>query len=305
MTFRKAVLLLAVLLLATAPLALAQGTTVVDQARVPPTQNPPTTITTCGTAITTPGIYTVALTSLCEGNGIEINASGVTLQMIGTRIESACIAGCSSTQTGIVVSDPSGGPISNVKILGGVVADFAVGASFAGVSHSQVTGVTISDFSTTCFSVGNDSQGDGSQNDTFTANQFIDCGTAFEGNSVSNSKFIGNLCSGYGTIAGVVGIQILNGDDNVLTGNTVYDHGTGIELGGTGSSGATGNVLNGNSTTSNSTGILVGPGANANSFAVNYSYGNTTFDIDDENARCGTDTWRMDAFSSANQRCVH
>jgi len=277
--------------------------TVMAQVKTPAKQNPPTSITTCGTVITTPGTYTVRA-GPCDGNGVVINSSDVTIEDFG--LDTGCIGGCGPTQTGILVFDPAGGPITNVRLLSGSVEDFTIAVSFAGVQESQVTGVFMGNFSTTCLLLNADTDGDPSQDDVFTSNTLTACsGADIAGNSINNSTFIGSQC--YGTNAGDtlgVGIQILSGNGNTLTGNTCSGLAVGIELGGTGSTGATGNLLIGNTTTSNATGILVASPANGNTFRENYSI-NQVLDMDDENAKCGTDIWRRDVFYSASQSCIH
>lgn len=263
---------------------------------------PATIITQCGTKITEPGDYTLAgYISGCSGSdGVDIETSNVTLDLAGFGFSTGCIGGCYPSQTGILVADPAGGPISNVRILGGRVFDFAVGMSFFGVSYSQVTGVGLGDYSTTCLSLNENARGDHSHNNLFTADAFVYCSEGVQGNSVYNSKFIGNQCIGLANGTGT-GLHILNGSGNVLKGNTCAGETTAIELGG----GATGNILLGNQTYSSSTGILVGSGANGNTFIGNYSWGNKVLDIDEGNSGCGTDAWKRNVFKTTNQGCVH
>lgn len=277
--------------------------TVMAEAKMPPLQAPVTSITTCGTQITTPGTYSVTV-SHCSGDGIDITTSNVTL-IAPFFITSQCTGGCSPSQTGILVSDPAGGPISNVRILGGGVSSFGIGVSFVGVNQSQITGVQIGNFSPICLVLSSDSQGDVSHDNLFTANTFHICTSeGVRGNSVYSSRFIGNSFDGNFSSAGIVGIHILNGTGNILTGNTCSNEAAGIELGGTGSIGATGNDLFGNTLTGNSTGILVGSASNGNTFRGNYSFRNSVLDIDEENTACGTDKWARNVFTSTNQSCV-
>jgi hypothetical protein len=273
--------------------------------KLQPGESPATsviTITQCGTKITTPGIYTATLQG-CTSDGIDINTSDVTLQNF--YLGSTCSGGCSPNQVGILVSDPAGGTLRNVKILGGAVGDFTTSVTFVGVEHSQVTGVGMGSYATTCLVLNSDTQGDTSHDNMFTANILGGCGVAVEGNSIYTSKFIANTCTGYSNVMGIVGFQILNGTGNMFAGNACGNQGIGIQLSGTGSNGVTGNKFLGNQLTGNSTGIFVGAGADGNIFRANYFYNSVGLDIDDENPNCGTDKWSRNVFKAANQSCVH
>lgn len=268
-----------------------------------PTMKPATSITTCGTIITAPGTYVLANNLSCSEDAIHVNASDVTLELGGFSISSSCINGCTPTQTGVLASDPAGGPISNLKILAARgIGHFPIGVSLVGVRHSQLTGVSVYG-STTCLSLNSSVNGATPQNNLFSANSFSDCGVAVDGTAVQNSKFIGNQCSGHINGTGV-GIHILNGGGNLIKGNRCAGETIAFELGGNGSTGTTLNSLTGNTATTSSTGILVGFGADYNTFTANYSYFNT-LDIDEENAGCGNDVWIKNVFSTSNQSCVH
>lgn len=266
---------------------------------VPPSATP---ITTCGTTISTPGSYVLGNNLNCSADGVDITTSDVTLSLA-----SFSMSGGGGSKNGILVSNPAGGTISNVRILGpGAVSLFANAISFAGVQDSQLTGFALTD-SQTCILLNSDSQRDASLHNLFSALSTFDCGVGVQGNSVNDSNFTGNVLTD-GTHGLGACISILSGNGNVLSGNVCAGGTIGIELGGTGSTGATGNLLFGNTTAGtfgeNTTGILVGSRANGNKFEANDSTGNT-LDIDEENSGCGTDFWRRNVFLSSNQGCVH
>lgn len=264
-----------------------------------------TVISQCNTTITSAGSYSLITGGLqCTTNGINIAASDVTLYLDGNGMFTPFITGCC---TGILVSSPSGGTLQNVRILGyGYLQQFTNGISLVGVRNSQITGVFVSYASNDCLSISSDANGDPSQNDIITANNFSYCGSVdIVGNTINDSQLTGNVCNG-GPFAGLaIGIEILSGNGNTLAGNNCGSLAVGIQLGGSGSSGATGNIVTGNSSLFGTTGILVASGANGNTFKANVAYKNTTLDIDDENASCGTDTWERTAFGTANQTCIH
>lgn len=264
-----------------------------------------TVISQCNTTITSAGSYSLITGGLqCTTNGITIAASDVTLSLDGNGMFTPFNAGCC---TGILVSSPSGGTLENVRILGyGYLSEFTNGISLVGVRTFQLTGVFVDSATNYCLSISSAEDGDPSQNDIITANNFSNCGGAdIVGNTINDSQLTGNICDG-GPFAGEgIGIEILSGNGNTLAGNNCGSLAVGIQLGGTGSSGATENILTGNSTLYGTTGILVASGANGNTFRANVAYKNTTLDIDDENASCGTDKWERTAFGTANQTCIH
>jgi len=253
--------------------------------------------------ISTPGTYVVPGFLECTGDGVDITTSDVTVEFAGGDLYCPCLSG---TQAGIRVYDPAGGTISNVNILGsGVIDSYPIGVSFSGVKTSQLSGIHFQ-FGGSNIVLNDDSNGDHSQHDLFTDNTFYSASAGnIVGNSIYDSTFIGNNCGG--TIDGGigVGIQILNGNGNVITGNTSGGFLAGIELGGAGSTGAANNSFVGNYVTGNTTGVLVTPPANHNQFVANYIDGDTSLDIDEGNSSCGTDVWTKDIFSTANQSCVH
>jgi hypothetical protein len=258
---------------------------------------------TCGMVITTPGTYLVSGTLNCNGDGIDVNTSDVTIQF--TNDGYLMCSGCpqsGGTATGISVYDPAGGPLSNVNILGpGTIDSYPFGVSFAGVKDSQVSAIFFN-FGGLDISLNDDASGDHSQNDVFTNNTTYFPSVGAIVGTIYSSTFIGNALGG-GIVGAVgIGIQILNGNKNRLTGNSSAAFTVGIELGGAGSSGASGNILTGNHVYANTTGLLVMPPADGNRIELNYF--SNVLDIDEGNPSCGTDVYIRNIFATSNQSCV-
>lgn len=269
--------------------------------------NAPTTDVTCGMVITTPGTYTISGTLNCTapGDGVDINTSNVTIQFANDGF--LMCAGCPASggsETGIRVYDPAGGPLSNVNILGpGTIDDYPFGVSFAGVKDSQMSAMFFN-FGGLNISLNDDTNGDHCQNDVFTNNSTYSASTGDIVGTIYNSIFIGNDLGGTDFGGTGIGIQILSGNKNRLTGNISAAFSVGIELGGAGSTGASGNILTGNHVYANTTGLLVTPPANHNRFELNLIEGNSTLDVDEGNASCGADVYIRNIFTTANQSCV-
>jgi len=266
-----------------------------------------TNVVACGMVITAPGTYTISGTLSCsgDGDGVDVNASNVTIQFTnGGYLNCTGCPESGGTETGIKVYDPAGGALSNVNILGpGTIDDYPFGVSYFGVKNSQISAMTFS-FGGLNISLNDDTNGDHSQDDVFTDNTTYSASAGDIVGTIYSSTFIGNALEG--TIFGGTGfgIQILSGDNNRLIGNSSGAFSIGIELGGAGSTGASGNVLTGNHVSANTTGLLVMPPADGNRFELNFIYYNSTLDIDEGNASCGTDVYIRNIFGTANQSCV-
>jgi len=69
---------------------------------------------------------------------------------------------------------------------------------------------------------------------------------------------------------------------------------------------ASNNILRANQTDGNHQyGIYVTEGSSSNLLQANKAHGNTTFDLDDDNATCDANTWKSNQFDTANQPCIH
>lgn len=95
---------------------------------------------------------------------------------------------------------------------------------------------------------------------------------------------------------------------DTIHGNSAHGNGNdGIELSGTSSPlpGATGDTVTGNDASNNKhDGIQADAGSASNTLSENTAKGNPTFDAEDDNATCGTNTWSSDVFGTVNQFCV-
>jgi parallel beta-helix repeat protein len=293
-----------ILLSVTAVIALAG----ISPAATPnsPEKAPTTTITACGTVIDTPGTYILSYGLSCSNDGVDITSSNVTLQFMNNARFTACLGGCYPTQTAVKVYDPAGGPISNVNISGCCGSEFfPIGVSLAGAQNSQITGLSIL-FATTSVEINNSANGDPSRNDLITANGLTGTSWAIQANSLYSSTVIGNAGDDGLPTGGLgIGRQLLDGNNNVISGNSFVAMSIGIELGGTGSVGATHNTLEGNTAQGNTTGILVSTGADGNRFRANSVRLNSSLDINEGNASCGQDVWTKNLFTTANQTCIH
>ena len=99
------------------------------------------------------------------------------------------------------------------------------------------------------------------------------------------------------------GIDV-NADNNQLTSNMVSNNvQDGIKLG----SGASGNLVKSNDVENNGArGIIVRGGATKNSLDHNTALGNNvTYDLEDDNSRCDSNTWSSNTFGTASQPCIH
>jgi parallel beta-helix repeat protein len=109
------------------------------------------------------------------------------------------------------------------------------------------------------------------------------------------------------------GIELVSGDSNVLTGNAVNGNsGSGILMGNPGDVvPLTNSRVSSNTTSGNgNSGIQVQglqPGSSGNEiFSNTSSVGNTVWDLEDDNAGCGTDFWSGNVFFTTNNpACVH
>ena len=104
-----------------------------------------TSINTCPFLIRAPGDYVLSADLICSGGGtgITIAFSHVTLKLEGHRITAGVGA------NGLSAISNSGTQVTDVHILGpgliigGVAGTFAFGVSLAGVTDSEVSGITV------------------------------------------------------------------------------------------------------------------------------------------------------------------
>lgn len=248
-----------------------------------------TPISTCGTVITKSGTYAIDADLNCSGDGIDIEANNVKLLLSSHTISGP---GINSGNSGVSV----GGQVFNsVTILGpGTITNFSAAVLFYGTNGGGLVGVNLTGNTASVY-VGS------STNLTPATSLLIaqnTCngtggGYALDLEGIEKSTIAGNNCSN-----NYVGI-LLAGSNNTLDGNTSsYNPGYGIQL-----LSGTGNTLRGNQFNSNqNTGIYTN--ANGNHFTGNLAQGNGSFDVDEQLADCSGDTYKNDAFVTANQSCV-
>jgi len=239
-----------------------------------------TSITFCPFIIATPGNYELATDLACPAYGILINASGVSLKLNGHTITGP------GNDRGIQVF-PSSGRLDHVTIQGpGLIRNFAFGISVFQTDYAQVALVTSA------------RNGEGLvTNDcnylTVGSSAFVgnDIGVAFQG---SNSVFQYNDLSGNGD--GILAIGAATVNNNTANGNRA----AGISVAGNNSR-VFANVTNGNGTV----GIYVTTPTSGNQIFNNTSsVGNGTFDLEDDNAKCGSTLWNNNVFFTRSQPCI-
>lgn len=255
------------------------------------------TITTCGFNITAPGNYIVGADLNCPtGDGIDINASQVGLNLNGHRI----IGSTSSfpLSAGVNVNTAGGSVrLTQVSITGsGLVQSFFNGINITNCDYCQVDLVTASQNGDGLFAAGVNFLS--VLSNVFVAN--LGAGMIV-GHSV-NGTLSQNELSGNGTdglaLEANGGASVANLVNNNRAVGDLYN---GIYISAN-SSRLYGNTTNGNQ----KAGILVDTGSTGNQVFNNSSAGNVGFDLQDANPSCGSDTWGGNVFFNSNpSSCVH
>jgi len=240
-----------------------------------------TPISTCGTVISASGTYALNANLSCSGNGVDIEANNVTL-----LLESYTISGPGgySLNSGVAV-----GGEKTVTVVGpGSITNFEYGVTFNGTNGGGLVGVSLTG-NTFSVDVANSSSLLIAQN-TCNGNS---TGFGLELGGIENSTIVGNNCTnnGYGIV--------VDGSNNTLVGNTSsnnYEDGFQISIG-------SGNTVRGNQFIGNQ-GNGIDNFASGNHYIGNLTQGNASFDINENIASCAGDTYKDDAFVTANQSCV-
>ncbi|MGA2714076.1 MAG: right-handed parallel beta-helix repeat-containing protein [Bryobacteraceae bacterium] len=264
-----------------------------------------TPITFCPFTISSPGNYVVTADLTCNGDGIDINASNVSVNLNGHIIKSA--VGAAPGADGIFVSAvPAGLRLDHVGISGpGLILGFGGGVNINNSDYVQVTQTTVA--GTTKFA------GFFASGVTYlTVAGNVVAGTIIGGgltlNQSTGAQVIGNQ-----VVGNPMGISLLSGDSNVLTGNVVSGNtGSGIVLGNTGNlvpltnSRVSSNTTNGNGMSGIQV-VALQPGSSGNEiFSNTSSVGNLAFDLEDDNPpSCGTDFWSGNVHFTKNAACVN
>ncbi len=226
-------------------------------------------ITTCGTVINTSGDYTLANDLLnCSGDGIDITADLVTLELGGHQITG------SGTGTGIRVEFMGHGGIADVTINGpGTIMNFDNGIVLSHSGYGEVSRVTC---------LGN--------NSGFT----ILSGTEFGSfrNRIHDSTATMNRVAGF----------VIGGEAGNFIRNKSNQNGDGFVLA---NDDTTGNTLDNNTADQNATdGIEAESGAIDNTITRSSAHRNSAYDLADDNRTC-RNTWDNNRFGRANRDCIH
>jgi len=100
-------------------------------------------------------------------------------------------------------------------------------------------------------------------------------------------------------------IVLFGSSNNVVVNNTANGGVFGIALSTSGTS-SNNNEIHANTTDHNSlSGVLVEDGSTGNNITGNKSFGNSFFDMEDNNPNCDSNKWEGNHFNTANQSCIH
>lgn len=258
----------------------------------------PTSAPPAGSNIIVPGNYVLTADLACIADGLYIGASNVSVNLNGHVITATTPA------TGISVLNPAGARLTNVAISGpGLIQGFHTGIAVTGSDYVQVGLTTVA---------GSSLFGIVANNVTFLTvggNVMTGAASGF-GLALIQSTHAG--VTGNQAAGNSVGIWLESGDSNALSGNTVNGNSTsGILLGQVSSAiPLTNSRVSSNTTVGNGqSGIraqLLQPGSTGNEIFSNASsVGNGVWDLEDDNAGCGTDFWSGNVFFTRNAACVH
>ena len=223
----------------------------------------------------------------CTSDGIYVTST--TGNVTGVSIIDNNISGCTSDG---IYFDP---PMPNESVYGNTISDNEISGCPVGIDldnensgdfyNNTITGNTVYDCSNMGIDVYNDGVGNISSNN-ISVNTIYDCSYAgieiensYNG-SISGNTVTGNTlynCSSYG-------IYLYN-DENIgnmllnnVSGNTIYDSGTGIDLDSEGSGNMSGNIVTGNTIHDGDYGVYLYNYAEGDTLSNNIS-GNTIYDM--------------------------
>jgi parallel beta-helix repeat protein len=248
-------------------------------ASTPAVADPPVAITQCGTVISQPGHYFLANDLSCfDQDGVDIVADHVDLMLNNHQISNV-FQDFFGQGISVGIGVPSGN--SHVHIIGpGTITGFEGGIRFEQVSFSSVEDVT-STFNFFGFVVNGGFAVGCNQSCPSTKNSFqgntatFNDQHGFTTNGATDNTFRDNNASNNSAGGGILLFEASNND--VRANTTNGNGGAGI-------------------------GVSVGTG---NSIFLNISQNNGTFDLEDDNTNCDSDTWKNNTFGSANQSCIH
>jgi hypothetical protein len=263
-----------------------------------------TTITqsTCPVVIAQPGEYALGTNvgpCLPGVDGIDIQASNVTLHLNGHTITGSCDPNAIGIHVGMAMSPTT---LTQVRVLGtGTIIGFTNGFVADNSAGSFVKFVTITPNCSAVSSIGFDIHAPSSQ-------------WKLEGNVVLEPANNRNNSAGIvlgRTASGVTDCDVVrnnlndsisvHGNNHNIINNTANDNMGGIFV--TGNN----NEIHANTTDNNNgaPGIQVFSGASGNNISGNTSLNNTPYDMEDDNGNCGTNKWKGNKFNIANMPCIH
>lgn len=254
-------------------------------------------VASCGSAITSPGTWTLTQNLTCTGDGIDVQAGNVILKLNGFTITGPG----TNAGTGVLVASSDGTSLNKVTVLGpGTIRNFQNGIVFQGTNGGGAVDLGIvSNLMGILLLV--DTAAVVPSNLLISQNRLQSSMESISG-SLATSTIVGNNCSNSEDCINLVGVS-----GNNILGNVCSDNRhAGIEVGANTSGGlSTGNRVEGNQTSNNRFyGIFLGPSSSGNHLIGNVAFQNRFLDINEFNPNCGGDTFLSDVFGRASQSCV-
>jgi len=272
---------------------------------------PPTPVSSCGTVISAAGNYFLAQNLTCPGaSGVIIAASKVDLDLKGFTIDGGGGSGFGISTSSSQMSSTSDLSlclaVTNIHIHGGRITGYGrtdetvQGSGIILCSPNPPPGPAVA------MSVQVDHM-------VLNSNEIGMTLITTAKNKIANNYLSNNL----------VGIDLSNGcATNALVGNLLDGNQTGLAVGGTNNTAdgnvAINNALRGilvtqvgvntqttnNYTSHNLVGIEAQAAASGNVFNGNTSFANTSFDLEDDNGNCSTNTWTGNFFGTNSPGCI-
>ena len=258
-------------------------------------------ITSCGTNVTTSGLWVVDNDLTCTGNGINVQIGNVTLKLQGHTLTGPS---ASDTSIGVWVATASSLGVKNVTILGpGKITNFGHGIVFSATVGGGAVGVQFVSNGSGVY-LGNDNSATGVSTSLLISQNIMQSnawGIVLEG--ATKDTIVGNNISS----SSIAGIDVVDGTSSSFLGNISNgNNGDGIAIGNpSGAIVAVGNTFEGNITNSNSlVGIHVYSASSGSHFSGNVASSNGVLDISEAHTGCATDTYKSEVFATANLTCV-
>jgi len=257
----------------------------------------PNSVSSCGSAITSSGTWTLTQNLTCMGDGIDVQAGNVILKLNGFTITGPG----TNTGTGVLVASSDGTSLNKVTIIGpGTITNFQNGIAFQGTNGGGAVDLTIAGNFMGLLLLSDTAEVIPS-NLLISENQLQNSVESISG-PLAASTIVGNSCSNSEDC-----INLIGASGNKILGNLCDgNRHAGIEIGAnTGGTFSTGNTVEGNQTSNNRFyGIFLGPDSSGNHLIGNVAFQNKFLDINEFNPHCGSDTFFSDVFGRASQSCV-